>query len=312
MLGLLPAVAQAGACCVGSTTAEGGRLGPCEFLTVGVATSLDARVGSWSRSGELHTGSDARVTHRWVGSAAVRPDRRVQVGVSVPFLLQWKRVSDVDGLGAGPGDTTIWATLEPFEDTPAPANAPLPDFGFALTLPTGVPVGAGETPVGSGATGSGHLVLTPSFRLGRSGFRGSLFGSASLGLSTPKPGGTKVPGAAWELALAGAWFARNDLSLSVSGGFRGLTPGVVNGRSAGSPSLEPWLGAGLALATRHEGRVTLGLRHSIPAPGIGRSQEVTVLFTLGVAYVTKRRPMPIGGPLEPSSPGPRARLPQGP
>jgi len=289
----LPASAQAAACCVGSTTSEAGRLGPCEFFRIGVTTSLDSRVGAWSRSGELRGGSDARLTHSWIGSAAVRPDRRVQVGLSVPFLLQWKRVAGTDGVGGGPGDAMLWALLELFEHVPG-VGVPLPDFGIAVTLPTGVPAGEGVAAVGAGATGGGHLVFTPSARLGHSGLRGSIFGSGSLGLAVPRPGETKVPGVAWDFALTGAWFARANLSLSVAGGLRGLTPGRVDGRSAGGPSLEPWLGGGLAIGLKHEGRLTLGLRHSAPVPRLGRSREATVLFSLGVAYVTKRKPLPAG------------------
>ncbi len=288
----VPSSARAGACCVGSTTSEAGRLGPCEFFSAGIGTGVEARMGAWSRKGDFRVGSDSRLTIRWTGSLAVRPSRTMQLGISLPVLLQGKRVGDLDGVGGGPGDTTIWTALEPFEDSPVPAAIPLPDFGLAVTLPTGIPVQASTAPVGAGATGTGHMVVTPSMRVGRSGFKGSLYGGVSFALPLPRPGSLVLPGAGWEVALAGAWYAKTDLSLSLSGGLRGLTPGRVEGRAAGAPSLEPWLGAGMAISTKREGRVTLGVSHSIPAPLIGRSKEATVLFSLSVAYVTKRRPQP--------------------
>ncbi len=286
----VPSPARAGACCVGSTTSESGRLGPCEFFSAGIATGVEARMGAWNRKGAFRVGADSRLTFRWTGALAVRPSRKMQLGISLPVLLQGKRVSDVEGVGGGPGDTTIWTSVEPFEDSPIPMAIPLPDFGFAVTLPTGIPVEASTAPVGAGATGTGHMVLSPSMRLGRSGFKGSVFGSVGFALPLPKPGSTAVPGAGWAVTLAGAWYAKTDLSLSLAGGLRGITPGRVDGRTAGAPSLEPWLGAGMAITTKPEGRVTLGVSHSIPAPLIGRSKEATVLFSVNVAYVTKRRP----------------------
>lgn len=292
LLLLWPGAAAAAACCVGSTTAEAGRLGPCEFFTVGVATSLEGRLGAWDHAGELRLGSDARLTHRWSGSAALRPSRTVQLGVVAPFLLQWKRVAGVDGVGGAPGDVLVWASLEPFEDSPVARAAPLPQFGFAVTVPTGVQAEDSAAPVGAGATGSGHVVLLPSLRLGRNRLRGSVFGDAQVGVSLPRPGPLRMPGVSWGVSLSGAWFARTDLSLSLAAGLRGLGPGLVGDRVAGRPSMEPWLGAGLALSTRREGRILLGLRHSLPLPAVGRSQEATVLLSFGVAYVTKRRPLP--------------------
>jgi|GEM_PF-3534404 len=289
---LSPGSASAAACCVGGTTSELGRLGPCEFFTVGLGTSFEGRIGSWSRSGELRQGNDRRITQRLIGSMAVRPTRHIQFGVSFPMLFQWKRVGGMHGVGGGPGDTTVWSTLEPFQDTSAPSSAPMPEFGLSLTLPTGIPLEAKTAPVGAGATGTGYFVVTPSMRLGRTFLGGSLFGTASVGLAIPRVGAKLVPGASWEVALAGAWFAQRDVSMSVSGGVRGLTAGLVHGETAGTGSLEPFLGAGVALTTRNEGRVTLGMRHSIPLPAIGRSQEATVLFVVNVAYVTKSRPLP--------------------
>lgn len=288
---LLPGVATAAACCVGSTVSQAERLGPCEFFSVGATWSIEARTGGWAASGALKLGGqDRRLTQRLIATAAVRPARFMQVGMSVPLVLQWKRVAGTDGIGAGPGDLTVWTWVEPFEDLGAPPAVPLPEFGFLLTLPTGVPVERATAPVGAGATGTGYAVLRPSLRLGRTWLKGSLHAAGGLGISPPRPGETRAPGVAWEGSINGAWFVRRDVTLSLLLGATGLTRGFADGKPVGAPSIEPWLSAGVALAPRMKGRLNIGVRTSLPIPGLGRSQEATVLFAVGGTFVTRQRP----------------------
>lgn len=290
-----PAVANAAACCVGSTGSDAGRLGPCEFFSAGAVTSLDGRIGGWSGDGTLRMGgSTGRLTTTLTGLSSIRPVRVLQLGLAMPVLLQARAIGEERGVGAGPGDLRLRVAVDALEELSAPRGVPLPSPAFTLILPTGVPLEASRAPLGAGATGAGYAVLEPSLRLGRTGGRGSLYGSVGLGVPLPRPGETHSPGAAWSGELAGAWFARPDVSLSVAGGVRGLTPGLREGSPAGRGSVEPFLAAALAITTPREGRLFLGVRHSLVVPALGRSQEASLTFTVGGAFVTRRRPLPPG------------------
>jgi len=296
LLAATPDVASAAACCVGSTSSEFGRLGPCDTLSVGAAWSLEAHVGSWTLDGDLASGGDTRrLIHTWTGALGVRPVRPLQLGVAMPLVVQGRRIGDLEEVGGGPGDLRAWAWVEPFEDLPGEDAAPFPEVGLSFVFPTGIPTEVAGG-LGAGATGAGWFSVGPGFRLGRTLVKGALHGSGSILFSAPRPGDTKrvVPGAAWSLSFTGSVFLPPRTILGIVGGASGRTPGLVGDRWAGVASVEPWVGVSWTIRARGWDRVAFGLRGSLPIPKLGRSNDATVTFVVAVNHVRRGALGPIG------------------
>lgn len=287
--------AWAGACCVGTTSSQLGRLGPCEKVAAGLGYSLEALLGSWSNRGELRgPGDDRRLTHSLIGLIALRPDRRFQFGLSMPFLLQGKQLGAKGGVGGGPGDMNLWLSVEPFEDLGARRAPPVPMFGLQVRLPTGIPLDRAPGMTGAGATGAGHLALGPGLRVEKTFAKGALYlaGEAMFSLPRPDALAAPLPGVAWSASASGAFFVRADRTVSLSGGMTGISPALSHGRPTGRASHEPWLGLGLTVTPRRGHRWTFGLRHGLPVPALGRNQEGTLLFSVTGTRVATVLPAP--------------------
>ncbi len=292
VLGSVPS-AWAGACCVGTTSSQLGRLGPCEKVAAGLGYSLEALLGSWSDRGELHgPGDDRRLTHSFIGLIALRPDRRFQFGVSMPILLQGKQVAGQAEVGGGPGDMNLWLSVEPFEDLGGRRAPPVPMFGLGLRLPTGIPLDRAPGSTGAGATGTGHLAVGPGLRVEKTFTRGALYLSGEALFSLPRPDApaAPLPGVAWSASLSGAVFLGPRRTVSLSGGMRGVGPAWSHGQPTGRPSHEPWMGLGLTLTPRAGHRWSIGLRHGLPVPALGRNQEGTLMVSVTGTLVGRTLP----------------------
>lgn len=283
-----PASASAAACCVGATSDQAARLGACERLLVGVGWSLDLPFAGWDSSGGLHRPPDVRVAHRFSGLAAFRVDDRLQVGVAMPLLLQGIVVGERVAFGAGPGDLRTWMRLEPLPPGYGP-GPPIPAFGFALALPTGIPPEQALGSLAAGATGTGYLGLAPSIDFERQGGKGLIRVAFDGLFSLPRPWEERVnaPGVVFGGDVSGAIFVDWKTTLSVSGGARVRTPGWFDGKPTGRGGVEPWLAVGGSFNVRAFDRLSVGLRSSLPVPGVGRSTAASVMLSVGYAHVRR-------------------------
>lgn len=285
-----PAVASAAACCVGSTSNFGGRLGPCEWVGGGIALGGDVGFGHWSRAGAFRpVGSDRAVSGRTTLGGMFRFDKVAQMAVTVPLVLQYRRIAGTGHVGGGPGDTVLTFRFEPMPDRYGPTARPSVTFQLATAFPTGIPTDAADNP--ALATGTGYLTLLPRVGLQRAFTKGALLVEAELGLSVPRPGDptATTPGAPWIVLASGSWFVRQTLTVTGSSGLRGTGPGFLKGRFAGHGTVAPWVSAGAAVKLG-PGRLTVGLSSSVPLPGLGASEEARVGVNLGYTLVSKRRP----------------------
>ena len=295
----LPGLARAGACCVGSTSGFGGRLGPCEYA--GVATAVVGRIGfgTWTSTGRFAPiGDDRDVDVGAVLSGMLRFDRTTQMSVSLPARLQVRRIAGTSYVGGGQGDLTVTARFTPFEDLYGAEKPPVPTFQLGLSLPTGFPVEASSNP--AQATGTGHLVVQPRIGIQRWFLGGSVALEVDAGVPVPRPWDPvgKAPGITWGVSNFGSVFLNRRLTLNGSFGVRGLSPAMVAGTLVGTPSVEPWLGAGAAVKLG-KGRLTFGVSSSVPIPNLGRSDQAEV--TLSVGYTLIRR-TPLPAPARPGAP----------
>ena len=287
---LAPSIAQASACCAGSTSAAVGRLGGGEQAGLYVSLGLEGRTATWDGEGGVHAAERDRREAIILGiEGALRVDRRFQFGGSMPLRVQHRALGEENAWGVGPGDLRTWLRFEPMEDVGGPKSAPVPALGFALILPTGIPASAAPDPLGAGATGSGYVSLGPVLSLERSGSRGSFEVGGQLLASLPPPDAppSRVPGVGWSLGLSGAAFLSPSVTLSGSIGADGLSPGLHDGRPSGDGSIRPLLGAGVAMKLRRSGkeRLSIGLSGHPPIPGLGRSREATLALSVTLSAV---------------------------
>ena len=123
-----------------------------------------------------------------------------------------------------------------------------------------------------------------------------LHGTAAALFALPRPGDARraVPGVVWDVRVAGSVFVTPVVTLGLSGGLNGRTPGRVGDRAAGVDSVEPWTSVGVTVRGRSWDRIGFGVRTSVPIPGLARSDEATVTATVTVSHV-RRGALPTPG-----------------
>lgn len=137
---LLADSAQAGACCVGSTSTVPTRLGECEKLMAGLSLGAETAVGRWTTDGALASSSlqDDAVLGALAG--AWRWDRKGQVGLSLPMRVNHKGTDQLDLWGGGAGDLTATLLWDPLDEYPRGTELkalPVPVLTAGLRAPTG-------------------------------------------------------------------------------------------------------------------------------------------------------------------------------
>lgn len=138
---LATASAWAGACCVGSTSVVPARLGECERAVVGLSTVAQRSVGRWDSTGQLSPSSlqDDALTTELIGGW--RWNRKAQLGLSVPMLINRKGLGEDEVWGTGLGDARISGLWDPRDELPRGVEGiralPVPIFQAGLRLPTG-------------------------------------------------------------------------------------------------------------------------------------------------------------------------------
>ncbi len=133
--------AHAGACCVGSTSVVPARLGECERWVLGLSTVAQRSVGRWDSSGQLSPSSlqDDSLTTELIGGW--RWNRKAQLGLSVPTLINRKDLGEEPIWGSGLGDVRLSGLWDPLNELPRGVEGvrawPVPIFQVGLRLPTG-------------------------------------------------------------------------------------------------------------------------------------------------------------------------------
>ncbi len=284
--------AAAAACCVLAAPGRSGRLPEAELFGGLVAYSLEARPGSWSSTGELYFAvDDLQFTHRLTPQLLVRPNRVFQASVALPVMLNASRFGGTEFLGGGVGDLAVLTRFEPIAVGGFRAAPPLPGVGLAFSFPTG----RATHQIGSGnpaaVTGTGYFSMAPGFTLDKSFERGSIGWDISGAFSFPRPGDPEraVPGIGWTTSMFGAFFARTDVTVTVSLGARGTSPGWREGKSLGAGEAEPFGGVGLVLEPQRRHRMILGVQGSVPIPRLGVSRAVTFTASIGYSFSVARR-----------------------
>lgn len=261
---LLAAVAWAGACCVGSTSAAPTRAGPCEHVVAGVDLRAEASVGRWDAAGALRDSSLAERSGVATLGAAWRWDRRGQIGLTVPVWLTYKAADALAGWGGGPGDLRVAASWDALPE----GSHGGPVLSAGIRVPTGR----------SWREAHGHLLEDV----------------------TGQPGAAALAGAAWERTLGSVpWSVGLGAEL---GEDPVVTAGVGVGRYlgsrwtvlatlrhtqtwAGAPAARTTAGARLIAGRRLAWRAWLGFEADLPVPLLGWSSMRSIAASGGVAAV---------------------------
>lgn len=280
----LSSPAEAGACCVGSTSTVPTRLGECERAMAGLALGAETSIGQWTATGESMGSSlqDDAVLATMAG--AWRWDRKGQLGLSLPWRVNHKASSSLEAWGWGPGDLRLQATWDPMTEWARggeEAALPVAILQGGLRLPTGRSWQQAEGVLLEDVTG----LSGPGVLLGASVERTLDRTPWSLGLDSE----WDVQGQAGERHLHGAFTAWGSLgrylgrSWSVSAQAQHQQTaalGADDGRTARTS-------AGLKVTTSRplRWRAWLGADGDLPVPGLGQSNLQQLRLGLGYAVV---------------------------
>lgn len=173
--------AWAAACCGEAST--GDRLNFGEDLMIAVRPSGRVRFGSFDREGAFHASGDATdVTGELDVATVVRVAPRLELGASLPLVLNYRAVKGLDDeVGGGGGDVAAWVTWTPI----SPWDVRwVPSVALALKarIPTGVAPGASDEVLASDVTGDGRAELAASASLDKT-YLEHLRVASSLGFS---------------------------------------------------------------------------------------------------------------------------------
>lgn len=125
-----------------------------------VRPSARVRFGSFDREGAFHASGDATdVTSELDAATVVRVASRLELGASVPLVLNYRAVKGLDDeVGGGGGDIAAWVTwtpISPWDIRYVPSLA----VALKARVPTGVAPGASEEVLASDVTGDGRAEL---------------------------------------------------------------------------------------------------------------------------------------------------------
>lgn len=270
---LLPA-AQAGACCVGSTSSTPTALGECERWSVGVGLGAETRLGSWDSSGALADDSlEERALLSSVG-AAWRWSRAGQLTAELPLRLTERAAGAGVEIGGGVGDTRLTVILDPLEE----GALPVPVLRLGARLPSGRSWEESTSALQADVTGLVGGAVTGGVSLART--LGQVPWSAGASAEVP----VGAPGAPSLLAVAGTLGRYLGTDWTVSASLRHVRT-VAGWRELGYSTTRTTTGLQLIRGQRLAWRAWVGGGLDLPLPGLGRSSPIQLTASGGLILV---------------------------
>lgn len=276
MIALLLAtgLANAGACCVGTTSAAPTRLGACEHAMVGLSVQGEGSASRWDRRGQVRSSSLKEVSTTATLSLGLALSRRTQLGATLPVLHTWKFTPKRATHGGGVADARL-----------------LGRYNIQL-----------ERPSFEERRGRAGLWLTAGARLptGRDMHAGV---DALMADVTGRPGSSVLVGILAERTMDRTpWLASlttevgaDELAITGSAGIGRSFGDRVTGLASLGHTMTAVYGAGVTDRTSVSGRLVVGRRlrwrawggalADLPIPGLGREQAHRLSLSGGVALV---------------------------
>lgn len=284
---LFPQAAHSSACC-GGGRGLGQRLAESENAAAFFNIRSISRIGAWDAQHsffpppEHSSDLELRAELGWL----VRPTQRLQLGLLIPLLYNFRSAQSIRSSGGGFGD--IHANAR-FDIRFPNASGLWP--GFALTLaaelPTGISPQQAKDPLQAQATGRDYGEIRPGIAFEKNwdqGFFAILAASVGFPTAFHTQNGSRVqpaPRLALSAAAGPSWSSGFSFSLGLSHERQGAPS--IGGMSTDSASLSKTAAFGVA-AYDFDLRWTGFLFGEIglPISGLGQNENTSAAFSLGI------------------------------
>lgn len=266
----LPTAAQAGACCVGTTTTVPTRVGPCEKWVAGIGLGLEAGALRWNNDGHITPSSLDEAAIISTAAAAYRWDRKGQIAVTMPVRGTWRGGSGMQSVGGGLGDARLDVAWSPVEEQ---MGKPTPYFVGGVRLPTGRAWEQSKDPLLADVTGLSepavHVLAQIERTMGDTPW--------AIGLNTELD--IDADGVSPSFSLTGAIGRYIGSTMSITATAEHLEQ--FRGARAATTSL----GGQVAVGKARSWRTWIGLQQDVPAPWLGRDRMVMTRVGGGFAIL---------------------------
>jgi hypothetical protein len=282
---IIPSVARAQACCVGTSGLTPGWLAVHEKALVGIQLRGQQTFGSHGLSGAFYTapprGSDTRLEAS--AFASLRLLSRAQTSLIVPFVITRRTLDARDETAAAPGDTTLAFRY----DFVRAGESRVPGIAAiaAVGAPTGRPPDAAAPLLAADATGigawEGTLGVTVEQTFGRWLVHGTFMGSMRAAREVfgvtqrlgPRGLALLAAGYVWdsEVTLVGTLTHLGELDASVGGE-----------RAHGTARRTTQAGATLVLPLSDTARLRGALFADLPFGPLGENQPAGAGLTVSM------------------------------
>lgn len=311
---LVPRAAWAQACCSGAAASEFGIVGRDDRALVGARLRAEHLPWTAGEDGEVRALEGASVSDFVLDiGGGVRPlGPRLQLQALLPLRLQHRAFGELDEVGGGLGDASLFTRFVAVSDEKHPLAlggswVPFVEPYVGVRFPTGRAPASAELSTLADVTGGGAYALLGGFRATRAiTHDDTLLLGFGYGHSFPHDidvGGTShsaAPGDDW--ALVSAWFHAfgPEWLLGVSAGVRGAGDAHSDGANVEDSSRHRVaLGADLSYLPEHSGlQLRVGSALDPPIDGFAKNEPfLGFALALSVEYhfAERARPKNVAG-----------------
>jgi hypothetical protein len=265
--------AYGSACCVGATSAVPTRLGECERWLVGFGVGVEGASARYTPRFGISSPAPYEISFVQRFAAGVRVNSKFQLDLLASSRESWKWTNNLHEFGAGFGDLTVRAILEPVDErfVTGVRGPPVPILTIGLRIPTGRNSSQSKRPLLSDVTGLKGFSIP--ITLGFERTSGDLLWSTNIMADIPLL--TEI----MELGMLGSIgrTIRPHWTVLGHGSYRWtLGPGSTAATTLGFRSVHQIRG-------RH--RAWWGISSDLPVPGLGKDRAIMTSAEFGMALV---------------------------
>lgn len=276
LIPLLASLAQAGSCCVATTSPVPTRLGPCERVLAGTAVRAEGGLLRWDRQGRLRRSSMTEAGLEGTLALGVGLSRRTQLAATLPARLTWRSVSKTTRHGGGLGDLRVLGRYNlVLESSGFGDRRSVPGVWLSVgaRAPTGRDWQASTDVLLADVTGLPRPALTIGVLAERTQHQVPWIASIDLEADRGAVAATGTAGAG--RTLGSKWTVLGAVGHTVS----------WTGTSTQGPAARTFLSARVVTGRRLRWRAWAGLSSDLPVPWMGRETALLTRADLGLALV---------------------------
>lgn len=284
---LVPAAAEAAACCLSTSAFGAGRLAVWEQAAVGLNLSASTASGHFDGAGAYHSHDGyAEREGRATLFALLRLSDSLEASARLPWVVGAREAGALSETGHGVGDLALslrWELLALGRYAELPGVA----LTFGATLPTGRATDQSERVLAADVTGFGYSVLSAGISLERA--RDPVFVRLDLAGLLPLPhevgGRSYRTGPGLELQLGGGVDVGGGVVLALAPRLRWMSDGIRDGVTLeDSSTLELAVGPSLSWALHQRWTLQASFETGLPIDGLGSNRPLFTSAMLGVRH----------------------------